>query len=54
MEYSKLTDKEKKKFIKDNYIKKKLSFAEIAKIGEPENEWDSTQRGTVFVKSSSA
>ena len=32
MEYSKLTDKEKKKFIKDNYIKKKLSFAEIAKI----------------------
>jgi very-short-patch-repair endonuclease len=32
MEYSKLTDKEKKKFIKDNYIKKKLSFAQIAKI----------------------
>ena len=32
----------------------KMVFAEIAKIGEPENEWDSTQRGTVFVKSSSA
>ncbi|HAI17825.1 MAG TPA: hypothetical protein DCM10_07330, partial [Xanthomarina gelatinilytica] len=32
MEYSKLTDKEKKKFIKDNYIKKKLSFAQIAEI----------------------
>ena len=32
MEYSKLTDKEKKKFIKDNYTKKKLSFAQIAKI----------------------
>mgnify|MGYP003672361942 CR=1 FL=1 len=32
MEYSELTDKEKKKFITDNYIKNKLSFAEIAKI----------------------
>lgn len=31
----------------------KMVFAEIAKIGEPNEDWDSTTRGTVFVKSSS-
>jgi len=31
----------------------KMVFGEIAKIGEPDKEWDSTQRGTVFVKSNS-
>jgi hypothetical protein len=34
-------------------VMNKMVFGEIAKIGEPEEDWDTTTRGTVFVKSSS-
>ena len=35
-------------------VMNKMVFAEIAKIGEPDEDWDSTQRGTVFVKGDTA